>query len=59
MLALLSIGVLLAQPAADPAATARKALDNLLAQNYAEFAALASPQLKINMNEQAFGKLGA
>lgn len=59
MLALLSIGVLLAQPAADPAATARKALDNLLAQNYPEFAALVSPQLKTNMNEQAFGKLGA
>ena len=59
LLALLSIGVLLAQPAADPAATARKALDNLLAQNYPEFAALASPQLKSNMNEQAFGKLGA
>ena len=59
LLALLSIGVLLAQPAADPAATARKALDNLLAQNYPEFAALASPQLKTNMNEQAFGKLGA
>ena len=50
---------MLAQPAADPAATARKALDNLLAQNYPEFAALASPQLKSNMNEQAFGKLGA
>jgi hypothetical protein len=59
MLSLLSIGVLLAQPAADPAATARKALDNLLVQNYPEFAALVSPQLKTNMNEQAFGKLGA
>ena len=59
LLALLSIGVLYSQPAADPAAIARKALDNLLAQNYPDFAALASPQLKNNINEQAFGKLGA
>jgi hypothetical protein len=38
---------------------ARKALDLLLAQNYPEFAALASPQLKTNLNEQAFSRLGA
>jgi hypothetical protein len=59
LLGLVSVGVLFSQPAADPAAVARKALDLLLAQNYAEFSALASPQLKSNMNEQAFGKLGA
>ena len=56
MALLCAAGLLLAQPAADPAAIARKALDCLLAQNYPEFAALAAPQLK---NEQAFGKLGA
>ena len=58
LLGLLSIGVVFSQPAADPAALARKTLDSLLGQNYADFAALASPQLKTNMNEQAFGKLG-
>src|SRR5208283_1988717 len=56
---LIALGVAFGQPAADPAATARKMLDNLLAQNYSEFAALAAPQLKTNMNEQAFGKMGA
>ena len=59
LLGLVSVGVLFSQPAVDPGAIARKALDLLLAQNYPEFAALASPQLKANMNEQAFGKLGA
>src|ERR1017187_7045905 len=59
LLGLLSVGVLFSQPATDPAAIARKALDLLLAQNYPEFAALASPQLKTNLNEQAFAKLGA
>jgi len=59
LLGLLSVGIALSQPAADPAAIARKALDLLLAQNYPEFSALAAPQYKINMNEQAFGKLGA
>jgi dienelactone hydrolase len=58
LLGVLSVGVLSSQ-AADPASIARKALDLLLAQNYPEFAALASPQLKTNVNEQAFGKLGA
>jgi dienelactone hydrolase len=56
---LFSVGVLFSQAAGDPAAIARKALDLLLAQNYPEFAALAAPQLKTNMNEQAFAKLGA
>jgi dienelactone hydrolase len=54
-LLLLSIGTLFSQPAADPVATARKALEFLLAQNYPEFSTLAAPQLK---NEEAFGKLG-
>ncbi len=56
---LIALGVAFAQSAADPAATARKMLDNLLAQNYSEVAALAAPQLRTNMNEQAFGKMGA
>ncbi len=59
LLGLLSVGVLVSQPAADPAAIARKALDCLLAQNYTGFSALASPQLTTNLNEQAFGRLGA
>jgi uncharacterized protein len=59
LLGLLSVGILFSQPAADPAAIARKALDFLLAQNYPEFSALAAPQYKINMTEQAFGRLGA
>jgi dienelactone hydrolase len=59
LLGLVSVGALFSQPAADPAAIARKALDLLLAQNYPEFSALASPQLKANLNEQAFGRLGA
>ncbi|HEY9139880.1 MAG TPA: alpha/beta fold hydrolase [Bryobacteraceae bacterium] len=58
LLGLFSVGVLFSQPASDPAAIARKALDFLLAQNYPEFSALASPQLRTNLNEQAFGKLG-
>ena len=53
LLGLVSISAGLSQPAADPAALARKTLDSLLGQNYADFAALASPQLKTNMNEQA------
>jgi hypothetical protein len=52
LLGLVSVGVLFSQPAADPVATARKALDLLLAQNYPEFATLAAPQLKTNMNER-------
>ena len=59
LLGLFSVGALFSQAAADPAAIARKALDLLLAQNYPEFAALASPQLKTNINEQAFARLGA
>jgi hypothetical protein len=57
LLGLFSAGALFSQT--DPAALARKALDLLLAQDYPGFAALASPQLKTSMNEQAFGKLGA
>ncbi|HEY1221318.1 MAG TPA: alpha/beta fold hydrolase [Bryobacteraceae bacterium] len=56
LLGLFSVGVLFSQPATDPAAIARKALDLLLAQNYPEFSALAAPGLK---NAEAFGKLGA
>jgi hypothetical protein len=59
LVGLLSIGALFAQAPSDPSAIARKALDLLLAQNYLEFSALASPQLKTSLNEQAFAKLGA
>ena len=59
LLGFVSVGVLFSQPSTDPAAIARKALDLLLAQNYPEFSALASPQFKTSMSEQAFGKWGA
>jgi hypothetical protein len=52
-------GLLLAQPAADPTATAKKALDLLMAQNYPEYSGMASPSYKSTMSEQAFGKLTA
>jgi uncharacterized protein len=58
-LCFLSAGLLMAQSAQDPAAVARKALDLLLAQNYSEYSALASPSYKSCLNEQAFDKMAA
>ena len=45
-LCLLSAGILMAQPAADPQATGRKALDLLLAHKYTELIEMVSPQSK-------------
>ena len=58
-LCILSAGLLMAQSAQDPAATARKALDRLLAQNYPEYSAMASPSYKSSLNEQAFNKMAS
>ena len=59
-LLLFSAGLLLAQPqpASDPVAVARKALDLLLAQNYPDFSALMSAQLKANITAEQFAKFG-
>jgi uncharacterized protein len=54
-----SVGLALAQPAADPAATARKALDLLLAGKYAEMTPLFTPEMKKDLSEAALTKLGA
>lgn len=54
----LSAGLALAQPAADPAATARKALDLLLGGKYAELTPLFTPQMQKDLPAAALGKLG-
>jgi len=54
-----SAWMLMAQTAAAPGATARKALDLLLAGKYAEFSAMLSPQYKAGTTEAIFGKMVA
>jgi dienelactone hydrolase len=54
----LSAGLLAAQPAPDPAATARKALDLLLAANYSELTTLMTPEARKAFSGQALAKLG-
>src|SRR5439155_9591602 len=54
-----SVGLALAQPAADPAATARKALDLLLGGKYADLTSLFTPEMKKDLSEAALTKLGA
>lgn len=56
VLCLLSAGVLLAQPAADPKDTARKALDLLLAHKYSEMIPLFSPSGKASNSEAVLAK---
>jgi dienelactone hydrolase len=58
-LCLLSAGLLMAQTGADPAATARKALDALIVGNYSDYSGMASPSYKSNLNEEAFGKMAS
>ena len=48
-----------AQPAPDPGATTRKALDLLLAGRYAEMTPLFTPEMQKAYPEPALGKLGA
>ncbi|MGA2114943.1 MAG: prolyl oligopeptidase family serine peptidase [Bryobacteraceae bacterium] len=50
---------LMAQTAAAPGDTARKALDLLLGGKYAEFSAMLAPQFKAATTEDGFGKLAA
>jgi hypothetical protein len=56
VLCLLSAGILLAQPAADPKDTARKALDLLLAHKYSEMIPLFSPAGKTANPENVLAK---
>ena len=56
VLCLLSAGILLAQPAADPKDTARKALDLLLAHKYSELIPLFSEMSKGANSEAALAK---
>jgi hypothetical protein len=51
--------LLLAQPAQDPAALGRKALDLLLAGNYPELSQMFTADMKKALPEEALGKLGA
>jgi uncharacterized protein len=53
VLCLLSAGILLAQPAADPKDTARKALDLLLAGKYSELMPMFAPGTKAANSEPA------
>jgi uncharacterized protein len=54
-----SAGLLLAQPAADPAATARKALDSLLGARYAELTPVFTPEMQKAFPDAEMVKLGA
>jgi len=51
--------LLLAQPAQDPAALGRKALDLLLAGNYPELSPMFTTDMKKALPEEALGKIGA
>jgi dienelactone hydrolase len=59
LLCVFSAGLLMAQPAPDPAATARKALDLLLGEKYSDLFQMFSPDLQKAMPEAALGKLAA
>ena len=56
VLCLLSAGILLAQPAADPKDTARKALDLLLAHKYADMLPLFAPVSRTSNPPDALAK---
>jgi uncharacterized protein len=53
------VGLLMAQPAADPAGVARKALDLLLAQKNADLASLLAPQAKTSLSDANLAKLAS
>src|SRR5271157_4466295 len=50
--------LLLAQPAQDPAALGRKALDLMLAGNYPELSQMFTTDMKKAVPEEALGKIG-
>jgi dienelactone hydrolase len=54
-----SAGLLMAQTAADPSATARKALDLLLAGKYADVHQMFTADLQKSITEDALAKVGA
>jgi dienelactone hydrolase len=54
-----SAGLLMAQTAAAPGATARKALDLLLGGKFTEYSAMLSPQYKDSTTEDGFNKMVA
>jgi dienelactone hydrolase len=54
----LAAAIAVAQPAADPAATARKALDLLLGGKYAELSPLFTPDMQKSLPGPALAKLG-
>ncbi|HUB33454.1 MAG TPA: hypothetical protein VMA31_10510, partial [Bryobacteraceae bacterium] len=54
-----SAGLLVAQPAADPAATARKALDSLLGARYSELNPVFTPEMQKAFPDAELAKLGA
>jgi fermentation-respiration switch protein FrsA (DUF1100 family) len=59
LLCFLAAGLAMAQqPAADPAATARKALDLLIAGKYAELTPLFTPEMQKDLSPAALAKLG-
>jgi dienelactone hydrolase len=55
----LTASVLLAQPAADPTATARKALDALLGARYSELTPMFTPEMQKAFPDAEMAKLGA
>jgi dienelactone hydrolase len=59
LLCVFSAGLLVAQPAPDPAVTARKALDLLLGEKYSELFQMFSPELQKDSPEDRLGKLAA
>jgi dienelactone hydrolase len=59
LLCVFSAGLLMAQPAPDPAVTARKALDLLLGEKYSELFQMFSPDLQTASPEASLGKLAA
>jgi uncharacterized protein len=59
ILCCISAGLLVAQPAADPAATARKALDSLLGARYAELNPVFTPDMQKAFPDAELAKLGA
>ncbi|HWD00332.1 MAG TPA: hypothetical protein VG456_26425, partial [Candidatus Sulfopaludibacter sp.] len=58
VLCLLSAGLLMAQ-APDPAGIARKALDNLLGEKYADLEQMITPAYRTANTQAALAKLGA
>ena len=59
LLCLFAAGLLMAQTPADPGATARKALDLLLAEKYSELFPMFTPEMQRSIPEPALMKLGA